>query len=336
MNTGKIYAALLLWICVLLCGISAAAETEETCWLTFDRPVLAGDATLTLRLDGTLSDVKVNVFLQEKELAEEAVQSGNLLELSLKQPLCEGDELTILAAGTVGDGKKAEARLTAVVPSLFLSPLENLRARADAMWDIWQESWATPAEQGKVYLPKLWKDLPFITWADEAPKIIVRQNKEGIRVFLEDPLPEGWILRAGAGIPIVYTDCEWDEASRSWTAKGSFDSVHLISEMTENRLGLSVSYWEADEFLPSFPVVEWVQESESGPSGFNCYGLGNVRYHQGGIYSFVDPEHIFVAEYDAEGGMISYTDMQTDCSYSVEDQLLSGEEPAGYANPVIH
>ncbi len=335
MNKRKSGIALLLWICILLCGISAAADAEET-WLSFDRPPLAGDAALTLRLDETLSDVKVNVFSEEKELAEEAVLSGNLLELSLKQLLCEGDELTILAAGTDADGKKTEARLTAVVPPLFPSPLENLRARADAMWEIWQESWASPAGQGKVYLPKTWKDLPFITWADEAPEIIVRREKEGIRVFLEDPLPDGWILRAGAGIPVVYTDCEWDEAGRSWTAKGSFDSVHLISEMAENRLGISISYWEADEFLPSFPVVEWVRESEAGPSGFNCYGLGNIRYHQGGIYSFVDPEHIFVAEYDAEGGMTSYTDMLTDCTYSAEDQLISGEEPAGYQNPVIH
>ena len=43
-----------------------------------------------------------------------------------------------------------------------------------------------------------------------------------------------------------------------------------------------------------------------------------------------------MAEYNADGAIISYMDMLTERAYSPEDPLLSGAEPAGYVNPAVH
>ena len=181
-----------------------------------------------------------------------------------------------------------------------------------------------------------WSDLPFITWAGLAPELEVVQGDQGTVIRLYEALPEGWVIRTGSGLPIVYTDCIWDDAAGGWIPQAPFDLVCLSRDPGTDRLSVSISYEAANQYLASSPIVEWGSADESHPFGFNCYAWGTILSFDGGMYAYVnDPWYIY-AEYDSQGNLAYWMDAMTDCLYDAEDQLISGEEPEGYVIPVVH
>ena len=210
-----------------------------------------------------------------------------------------------------------------------------LRERVDGMWEIWSGSWSRTFLDGEVYLPYQWKQIPFVTWADEAPTLRVEEEGE-VRISFSEPIGGDWRVCLGEGMPIEYRDCAYDPESGCWTGGGSFDGVYLISDMTETRIGISVAYQRTDEFRPSCPVLSWIREEEGAVLGMCCYGWGTTRGFQGGMYAVATDEAAFYGEYDGEGALCAWYDAMTGCRYDAKDRLEEGEEPEGYVSPVVH
>ena len=211
-----------------------------------------------------------------------------------------------------------------------------LRERVDAMWDIWAGTWSRTFLNGEVLLPYQWRTLPFVTWADEAPTMKIREENGQAEIIFREPVSEAWRVSLGKGLPVVYTDCRYDSQNGCWRGTGEFDAVYLISDMTERRIGISVAYQRTDDFRPSYPVLEWNREEEDEVLGFNCYGWGTTRSFQGGMYAIASDQMAFYAEYDNEGKLTTWYDAMTGCQYDMYDQLVDGEEPADYKSPVVH
>ena len=215
------------------------------------------------------------------------------------------------------------------------SKLEQLNALVDEMWLVWNGSWKEANEKG-ILIPLQWSGLPFITWAGLAPDLEVAQDGSSTVIRISETLPEGWSIRTGKDIPIVYTDCLWNDAAGGWIPQAPFDLVCLSRDQTTDRIGISISYEAANQYLASSPVVEWISEEEGRIVGFNCYAWGTALSFDGGMYAYVnDPWYIY-AEYDSQGKLKSWMDAMTECFYDAEDHLISGEEPEGYVIPVIH
>ena len=137
-----------------------------------------------------------------------------------------------------------------------------LRERVDAMWDIWAGEWSRTFLDGEVLLPYQWRTLPFVTWADEAPTLKVREENGQTEIVFSEMVGEAWRVSLGKGIPIEYTDCGYDAQSGCWRGTGEFDAVYLISDMEPTRIGISIAYQRTDDFRPSCPVLEWIREEE--------------------------------------------------------------------------
>ena len=209
-----------------------------------------------------------------------------------------------------------------------------LRQRVDAMWEIWEGEWGRTFLDGEVYLPTLWNKLPFVTWADEAPTLKLREEGEHAEITFSEFIGEEWRVCLGREIDEIVQECTYHPESGSWQGEAAFDCIYLISDPTEDRLGIFIAYHRTDDFRPSCPRVEWENAEET--IGFNCYGWGTTRSFQGGMYGIVSEEMAFYAEYDAEGVLTAWYDGITGCQYDVHDQLVDGEEPEGYVSPVVH
>lgn len=224
-----------------------------------------------------------------------------------------------------------------LIPAVSLSAESKsdlLRERADNMWDTWAGTWSRTFLDGEVYLPRMWKKIPFVTWADEAPEIHLKEENGKVEITLDEILSDDWRICLSSGIPMTTWDCIYDPGQDCWRGEGEFDTVCLISEMSEDRLGVRVYYDRKDDFRPSCPVVEWSRDEDF--LAMNCYGWGTTREFQGGMYAIASNDMIFYAEYDKEGVLSSWYDMMTGCQYDKKDQLVSGEEPEGYVSPVVH
>ena len=140
-----------------------------------------------------------------------------------------------------------------------------------------------------------------------------------------------------AGQPgVTYQACEPNGSGDGWTGQGDFDAVYLISDMAEDRIGISIAYQRTDDFRPSCPVLEWNREEEENVLGFSCYGWGTTRSFHGGMYGIGTDDRVFYAEYGPEGALIAWYDGITGCQYDVDDRLTDGEEPEGYIISVVH
>ena len=229
--------------------------------------------------------------------------------------------LTLLlpAAGALGENRSAA-----------------LRERVDGMWDIWAGSWSRTFLDGEIYLPQQWNDYPFVTWADEAPMPRVREENGKAEITFGETIGEDWRVCLGKDLPVVYSDCIFDPEDGCWRGEGDFETVYLISDMTDTRIGISVAYQRADDFRPSCPVLEWGREDEEEVLGFNCYGWGTTRSFQGGMYAIVSAQEAYYAEYDHDGALTAWYDAVTGCKYDWLDHLIEGEEPEGYILKVVH
>ena len=209
-----------------------------------------------------------------------------------------------------------------------------LRERVDGMWEIWAGTWSRTFLDGEVYLPYLWKELPFVTWADEAPTLKVHEEDGRVEITFSESIGEEWRVCLGREIDEIVQECTYNPQRGCWQGESAFDCVYLISDKTENRLGLFIAYHRMDDFRPSGPRVEWEDADET--IGFNCYSWGTTRSFQGGMYGIVSEDMAFYAEYDAEGILTAWYDGMTGCQYDMYDQLVEGEEPEDYVSPVVH
>ena len=216
------------------------------------------------------------------------------------------------------------------------NPADALRARVDAMWEIWAGAWSRSFLDGEVYLPAQWREIPFVTWADEAPTLRVTEKEGRAEIAFDGQMSGDWRVCLGEGMPGTYRDCAWDSDGKCWIGEGLFDAVYLISDMAEDRIGISVAYQRADDFRPSDPVLEWSREEEDNVLAFSCSGWGTTRTFRGGIYAIGTDTRVYYAEYDAEGALAAWYDGITGCSYDAEDRLMDGEEPEGYVSQVVH
>ncbi len=323
-----------LAILVLITVLGGAfAETEENV-LSLAATPAAGDREILLILRDGSTTKEANVFSGEEAILEKADLNGQTITLFLTRELRAGEELTILMDI---EAENAEPlRMDIQVESLFKSKLATLCGRADEAWQIWAEQWAALFTEGKVYMPALWKEIPFALWADEAPEILVKESEEKVKVYLQNEDLTGWRVCLAAGIPTEYTECGYDEATDAWIGEGAYDAVCLIRDMNENAPGITIEYRKENGFLPSYPVMEWQGEKNGKIVAMNCYGWGTTRSFDGGMYAIGSEDSVFYAEYDAEGAMMDYQDAITECAYNSRDQLISGEEPEGYVNPVFH
>ena len=331
----RLAGALLLLVC-LLCGAPVRAETAGEPWLTLAAPVREGDRLLQLQLSQPVMNLRLNVFSQQESLADTAEHIDDTLTITLQRALRAEEILLIVAEGSDAQGQEVSCRLEASVESLFQRKLDSLRSRVDNMWPLWQDLLRNQADTGTVYLPRLWKDVPFHTWPDEAPELIVAGEENRTLLRFSESVPADWRVCTGADLPIVYTDCEWDEAAGAWVAQAAFESVFLISDMTEERVGISIEYPAANQYLASYPVLDWEGTCGDQVAGFNCYGWGNARSFEGGMTCQVLGESQWYAEYTANGLLSAYYALHLDCQYDAEDRLVAGTPPEGYVPPVIH
>ncbi len=329
-------AAALLLALMLCCAGGLSASAESTPWLEAECPVREGDRSVSFRVDSSLTDLRINIFAGEEDLAESAERVEETLTVTLKRVLKAEEALTVMAEGLNAAGEKLECRLSLEAEGLFQTKLSALRKRADEMWPVWWDNWRVMMEDGTIYLPGALSRVPFMTWPDEAPSLAVTEE-EGRGLFrFSESVPEGWTVCVGAGLPVEYTPCEWDEDAEAWTAEAGYESVWLISSMEEARFGISIEYPAVNGWLPEYPRLEWDRETETGVWAMNCYGWGNARSFSGAMLALVNTESQWYAEYDSEGAMIAYYALHLGCQFDAEDHLIDGTLPEDYVSPVIH
>ncbi len=326
------------FLAAMLMMISAVrlSRAEETGYgiLTLANLPTAGDREIRLEIREGFSAKEANVFSDGEAIAKGADLNGRVLTLSLTRKLKAGETLTVLAEVTPEQAEPC--RLEVTVASIFSSKLATLCTRADEAWGIWADQWYGLFAEGKVYLPVLWKEIPFALWPDEAPEIAVKEADGKTWIYLQNEDMTGWRICLGNGIPIEYTECAYDASADAWTGEGAYEAVCLIRDATENAPGITIEYRKENGFLPSCPVLEWQGEIDGKAVGMNCYGWGTGRSFDGGMYAIGTEDSVFYAEYDMQGVMTEYQNALTECAYDRADQLITGEEPEGYVNPVFH
>ena len=313
-----------------------AASSESAAWLAAEAPVREGDRTVVLRADAGIADLRINVFAGEEELAVGAEREGELLTVTLGRALRAGESLTVAAEGTDESRQAVSCRLDLIVSGLFQSRLTDLRKRVDSLWPLWWDEWRAWLTEGKVYIPLFLSNVPFLTWPDEAPAMAVAEEDGRMLIRLSEDIPEDWRICVGSGIPVEYAPCAWDDTAGAWVAETEFESVYLISDYTDSRFGLSVSYPADSGFLPSYPVLDWNLEAENEVWGFACYGWGNARSFEGGMVAQVSSDAQWYAEYNSNGFLTSYYAIHLGCQFDTHDQLIEGTLPEGYVSPVVH
>lgn len=331
-KAASLVLIIMMIYCLLPVGGSVSESSREVGWWTLERVPREGEQQVVLRLNAEAGRVQAGVFSKKESLTASVALAESHLTILLVRPLKAGEEITVVVEGPDG----LQEQTSACVSSLFSSRLTNLRSRVDQMWESWEQIRREYLDKGLFPLPHLWNDIPFLTWADEAPELVVMEDGDHVRIYMNEEETDGWEISLGYGIPMSYTLCVWDESIGAYTSDGPFDSVCLTSAMDSSRLAITIQYDRENDFLPSYPVVEWGQETESDQIGLSVYGWGTTRSFQGGMYFLVCSGYTLAAEYNAEGVLVNYSDLMTNCTYSSEDTIISGREPEGYINPVVH
>ncbi len=314
------------------------AFAEES--LSLAEPLVVGSDTITLCLkNSNWFDLRINAFSREELLGSKAEividnAGNNTVILHLNRALREGEEIQIFLTATDGEGKAVETSVQYPVIGHFAPKLYQLRTRANEMWDIWQNAWCKAFLEGNVYLRTAFDNLPFTLFPDEAPEILVSEKGSESWVWISEPLQEEWNIALAFGIPVSLSSCEWDEETGAWVGPSGFDSVYLISPAGAKRIGITVVYERANQFRASWPIVEWIEEGVEEPLAFNCYGFGTARRFDGGMFAIVGPGAAWYAEYDVQHAISSISELITQCVWSPDGTVLSGEPPEGFVLPV--
>lgn len=328
--------SLLIMAFLITALLMVPAAGEEGLRFSLPQQVFAGQKSLILQMEEeNLDNLRVNAFYEGKQIGESAeFMENSQVRLYLARPLKAGEEILIVVELT-GENGIRKAEKTVSVADRFGPKLEKLRSRIDALWPIWEEDWQKAFLEGKVYLNICFDWLPFASYPDEAPELIVEEENGWARIYLSEPLDENWKLSLASGSPVTLNPCEWDDDRGAYTGPAGFDSVYLVSAQTETRLSITVVYEREDHFLASYPILEWVEPDTDEPVAFNCYGFGTAREFKGAMYAIVGPQQAWYAEYGQDHGLSAYTDAINECVYDANGTLLSGEEPENFINPVI-
>ncbi len=304
---------------------AAGAPAEEPLSFVLAKPLLEGADNILLRFSDTPPGLRVNAFSGGEQLGGSAqISDDGLVVILLKRSLALGEEV-LVAADTQTDGTSIrEARAVFTVLGRFGSHLKRLRARVDSFWPLWRDIWLPAYLDGTLYFRLRFEDLPFVTFPDEVPEIDVTEKDGAARVYLAEPLPEGWQISFAAGMPVTLTDAVPD--GDAWTGAAGFDSVYLVSPQAADRMSITIVYQRSDAFLPSWPIVEWVEPEAEEPCAFNCYGFGTTRSFGGGMYAIVGGGEAWYAEYGNDGSLADYFDLVSECMYDKEQNLISGDE----------
>lgn len=332
------FSIVLFFASLLLLVFEGSVIAEDTAGSLFSlsHPLKAEEQTVNIDLSLPLSDLQVNVLAGEKILASTAQHEGSRVVINLTRSLAEGEHILVVLEGTSDDGDRRRGRLEATVAPVRASKLQRIRSRMDDAWSQWETILDWTVKNEKVCLPFLWKDIPFITWADEAPEISVHEEAGSASIYLYDEDLTGWTVMTGEGIPIQYHDCLWDRNTGAYLCSDPFDAVYLISDASDTRFSITIAYERSSDFLPSYPVIEWSQERKGTACGFSCYGWGTTRTFSGGMYNIVAGNLMIYGEYGSDGSLVSWNDLLNDTLYDADGKLLSGEEPEGYICPVVH
>ena len=328
----------LFWMMVMLfCACGAIAAEEDSVRFSLSELPREGDRQIRLKLSDGFTGLQAGAFADNENLTDAVTEENGEMVLRLLRTLKAGETIRIAVEGEGTDQQKTIQETEITVGERFGSKLQSLRERVDRMWGTLNGSWMKTLKDGKILIPNSWKQLAFATWPDEAPDILVQEDGQQVTVFLRDEDASGWRVCLGNEIPVVYTECVFDPETGGYTAEGDFESVWLISDAGEERIGISMEYRKDENFLPPYPVLEWEKETETEVIGFSCYGWGNTRSFSGAMYvvNYMNTS-VMAAEYAADGRLVNYTDLLTDCVYDADDRLISGTEPEGYQNPVIH
>ncbi len=322
----KLFAVLSV-LMLLSCSFSIADES-----LSFSPHPwpCAGDTELVLDISGrTGGMLQANAFAAGAAIAVtgDILEDGSL-RLTLARPLTEGEEITVILM----EDDVQVSRVYSVKPA-HGAKLSDLRTGVDDMRRVMDE-WVDAYRGGQVIIPMFFADLPFIVYPDEAPQIRVTESDDQAAVYLSEPVPEGWTVLLSEGIPVTQRPCEWDEARACFTGTGSFDSVCLYNDGGDSGISITVTYKRDNGFIADYPVIEWVEPGAEDPIGIACYGFGTARSFEGGIWAIVGPNGAFYAEYNSERVLETYWNLITECDYDRFGNLISGEEPDGYVNPV--
>ena len=320
----------LLLIVLLCCNALSCFSEEESLTAT------EGDSELQITIQIPMRDVLANLSSGEESLLASVEQKDNNFRLFLTRPLRAGEDLRLLLSGTDSEGQVVEISRSGSVGSLFSNKLSALSCKAGEFRSAWIQSWLPLIQQGKVDIPVVWRNLPFALWPDEAPEIKVVSAESSTRIYLSESLPADWRLCTGKDIPVVYSPCDYDDVLGAWITGEEFESVFLIHDMTGDSAGITIEYKTGDAFRASYPVVEYILEEKDTTSAFNSYGWGTSRSFDGGMYALVAEETVVYAEYgpDRNGALINYSIPAIDCSFDPEGNLISGNLPEGFENPV--
>ncbi len=319
---------------LLLCFF-AVSMAEGGLTLFPAEPIQAGAEKILFTVEPQAPEgLRMNVFSGEEAIAASVAVTGpSSAEVTLTRPLREGETLRVFADVLLDGTPSGGTEAVFPVEALFGGKLSRLRARADAMWPVWRDEWGKAFLEGRVWLRANFRDLPFVTFPDEAPEIAVEEAGGDAGIRFSEPVPEDWSVLTAVGMPVTLTPCV-READGAYTAKAGFDSVYLVSDQGAERVSVTVVYQRTDGFLASWPIVEWIQPDTEEPIAFNCYGNGTARGFSGGMYAVVGNGAAWYAEYDSRAGLVTYTDLMTGYAWD-KDQTSVGEPvPEGYVLPV--
>ena len=335
MKSASLISLLLI---LILCG-GACAE-EDFAFSLAEMPSAGASAIAICPEDTGLTDYQVNIFSGEEPLGRNAdmtddSQGSSRITAYLTRPLREGEEIRVYLAASGADGNAVQTSKSYTVLGRFGSKLQRLRTRADSMWPVWNDAWGRAFQEGTVDARVRFDDLPFAAFPDEAPEIFVEESDGTARVWLEEPLPEEWILSFATGIPAELEACVLDAEKGAYVGKAGFDRVYLTSSAGAWPVSITIAYERSEQFLPSWPVIEWVEDGTEGPVAFNCYGFGTARHFDGGMFAVVKPGAAWYMEYGADHALASMNDLMTECLYSPEGELISGEQREEFAFPFV-
>ncbi len=326
--------ALLLTIFAWPIQVSDAEANQDNILQLTQIPTV-GDTEIHIMLAEGYTAQEVNVFIQEESIAASAEMNGQQMDVVLSRPLKSGEQILILVNAVDAQSESCSLQLESNVRDAFSSRLLAMRERADEVWPIWRDYWYPLFAEGQVYLPPTLTEIPFFFWPDEAPNLTVTEQDGKICIRLSDREVGDWKVCLGLGTPVVYSACEWSEELNAWVGEGEYDRVCLLSDATPERFGMEITYHAEQDFLPSYPVIEWEGEIDGTAIGMNCYGWGTPRSFDGGMYAIGTADGAWYAEYGADKTMLYYKDAAIDCSFDQSGKLLSGDLPEGYQDPVI-
>ena len=314
--------ACIVWLIVLL--VLEAGALGEGSDIALTEPLYEGMKVVILTVGAeTGGELRVNIFADEEALAESAVrnEAGDVV-VTLSRALRTGERIKVRT--------EAETEVWAefTVGDRFGPRLPRLRDRIDGMFAQWKDVWLPAFLEGRVYLRVRFDELPCVAYPDEAPEMTVEETVDGARIWLSEPVSDGWRVQAASGLPVELTPCEWDDLWGCYTCEGGFDSVYLTLDQREEGPSVTVVYERGKGFLASWPVVEWIEGDEDDALAFNVYGFGTSREFNGGMYAIVGPESAWYAEYDIEHALSGYVDLMSERAYDRDGNLISGEETA--------